>query len=509
MRFEPQPRLTELDREVALRSLVRDSGWASVCGALFGGVVLSGYAIRAGAGPFAIGLLAAIPYIVQVLQLPATVLVERHARRKRLAVALLGGARVIILLLALLPLWPQHRGNLPLLMIGKLGICAFSAVAACAVNSWMHQLLHGQPLGSFFARRLVAATVAGCVFTLAAGWLVEHPPGGNTDLAFAIAFAGSGVAGLASTWYLARCPEPAMESSGPSVSIRQKLTAPFRDAAFRPLLVMLGAWNFASNFAAPFLTVYLIQQLGYGLGTVTQLWVINQVFNAFTLYAWGRVSDRLSNKAILSVALPAFFACTVALVLARAGAPYGMQLVILALVHAAMGVVGGGIGLATGNLGIKMAPAGEGTSYLAAVGLVSSAAGGLAPLIAGAIGEWLQSSEFALVLRWVGSTTTRELSVLRFEHYEFLFAVAGLLGLYVMHALSRIREGDEVSERRVVQELLLEAQQTVGQLSSIGGLLSSVFSFDRLSERRLWFRRRGMHSAAGSEASEIDQAVAR
>jgi MFS family permease len=162
---------------------------------------------------------------------------------------------------------------------------------------------------------------------------------------------------------------------------------------------------------------------------------------------------------------------------------------LLVLVHAAMGVVGGGIGLATGNLGIKLAPAGEGTSYLSAVGLVSSAAGGLAPLVAGAVGEWLQSSQFALVLRWVSNTTTHEFSVLRFEHFEFLFAIAGLLGLYVMHALSRLQEGEEVSERRVVQELLLEAQRSVDQLSSVGSLLSSVFSFDRLSERRLWFRR--------------------
>jgi len=192
-----------------------------------------------------------------------------------------------------------------------------------------------------------------------------------------------------------------------------------------------------------------------------------------------------------------FFACTVALVLARAGAPFGLQLGLLAAVHAVMGVVGGGIGLATGNLGIKLAPAREGTSYLAAVGLVSSAAGGVAPLLGGAIGEWLQSSQFALVLRWVSDTTTHELSVLRFEHFEFLFAVAGLLGLYRDAHVSRVHEGPEVSERRVVQELLLEAQNTVDQLSSIGGVLSSIFAFERLTERRLWFRRRPPRSDRG------------
>jgi len=485
----PRPALGADELEVAKRFLIRDSGWATVCGALFGGVVLAGYAIQAGATPLQIGMLAAIPYIVQVLQLPATVLVERLGRRKLLTVLLLGGARLIILALAVLPLLPQGEAIVPLLLLGKFGICALSAVAACAVNSWMHQLLTAQPLGSFFSRRLVAGTALGCVFTLAAGWLVGQPPRGDVNLAFAVAFAGSGLAGLVSTWYLARCPEPLMKPAGPTVSMREKLAAPFRDRNFRRLLIMLGAWNFASNFAAPFLTMYLMQQMGYGMDTVTQLWVVNQVANALTLYAWGRVSDRLSNKAVLSIALPVFFACTVALVFARAGAPLGLQFALLVLVHAVMGVVGGGIGLATGNLGLKLAPAGEGTSYLAAVGLVSSAAGGLAPLIAGGAAEWLQSAQFSLVLRWASNTAAHEFSFLNFAHFEFLFAVAGLLGLYVMHALSRVREGEEVSERRVMQELLFEAQQTVNQLSSVGGLVGSVVSFDRFNERRLWFRR--------------------
>jgi len=500
MSLEPKSAITDADLELARRCLVRDSAWASVCGALFGGVVLAAWAIRAGAGPFAIGLLAAIPYITQVLQLPATVLVDRLGRRKRLVVWLLVGARAVIFGLALVPLWPNNAATVPLLLLGKTAICALSAVAACALNSWMHQLLAGRALGSFFSNRLMAGTLLGCIFTLAAGFLVEHPPGGNPNTAYSLAFAVAALAGLASCAWLARCPEPEQRPAGPPVTVRAKLAAPFRDRAFRPLLVMLGAWNFTSNFAAPFLTLYLMQQLHYGIVTVTALWVVNQVFNAATMVAWGRVSDRLSNKAILSVALPVFFVCTVALVFTRLGAPFGLQLALLATVHAAMGVVGGGIGLATGNLGIKCAPASQATSYLAAVGLVSSAAGGLAPLVAGAVGEWLQSSQLALVLRWVSNTSTHELSVVRFEHYEFLFAIAGLLGLYVMHALSRVREGEEVSERRVVQELLWEARQSVDQLSSLGSLLGSMFPFERLNERRAWFRGRPADGADGRAA---------
>lgn len=59
-----------------------------------------------------------------------------------------------------------------------------------------------------------------------------------------------------------------------------------------------------------------------------------------------------------------------------------------------------------------------------------------------------------------------------------------------MHAVSRIEEGSEVSERRVIQEIGLEALRTVNHLSSIGGVLGSLFPFGRLSDRRRRARER-------------------
>ena len=66
----------------------------------------------------------------------------------------------------------------------------------------------------------------------------------------------------------------------------------------------------------------------------------------------------------------------------------------------------------------------------------------------------------------------------------FLLLAVLLLGLYVMHALSRVREGAEISERVVMQELALEALRTVNHLSSIGGVIGGVFSFARVSQWR-------------------------
>jgi MFS family permease len=268
--------------------------------------------------------------------------------------------------------------------------------------------------------------------------------------------------------------------------IVQRLAKPFADPNFRRLLVFLGAWTIASNLSAPFLAVYLMEQLGFEVGTVTQLWVASQVANALTLYLWGRLSDRMTNKAVLALALPAHFACVLALVLVDGVDNKQVQLLVLYAIHIVMGVAGGGIALATGNLGLKLAPQGEGTVYLAAIGLASAVAGGIAPILAGGLAEVFRASELSAVVRWTAPGNWREVALVSFQHWEFLFGLSALAGLYVMHALSRVDEGSEASERQVMAEFALEARRSLGNLSSAA--LSTLFPFERFSERRSWWR---------------------
>jgi hypothetical protein len=183
-------------------------------------------------------------------------------------------ARVVILSLALLPFLPQAISRVDLLVPAQFVVAVLGSVATCAINSWFHQFLPGASLGAFFGRRLLIASLLACASTPAASYLIDHAPFGDTRFAYAAAFVGAGMAGSASSWCLARTPEPLMApATGPAPMWRVMLGEPLRDQDFRPLLILLAAWNVASNIAAPFLTVYLLRQLGYGLATVTTLWV--------------------------------------------------------------------------------------------------------------------------------------------------------------------------------------------------------------------------------------------
>jgi MFS family permease len=482
MRLAPDPEVTPSDVERGKRALVQDGAWANVVGSLSGGVILVGLALALGAGPRLVGVLAAIPFFGQLAQIPAIGLVERIRQRRRIAVATITAGRVLILGMALLPLLEDRSLALGLLVAGQVGVAVLGAIGACAWNSWMHDLLPKEGLGAFFARRLFWATTLALVGGLAGGAMVDHWPFGDRDHAYAAAFAAAALAGFVSSWWLARVPEPAMPPRGVRPPLRATLARPFADPNFRRLIAFMTTWNFATNLAAPFFAVYLIQQLGFGLGEVVILWALSQVANALTLRLWGRLSDRLSNKSILGIAAPVFLACVLALPFTALPERHALTFPLLAFVHVLMGAAAGGTGLATGNIGLKLAPAGMATSYLAAVSLMGSLAAGIAPIAGGFFAGWFEARELTLLVQWTAPGESIEAVAMRLRHWEFFFFLAFALGLYALHALTLIREDAEVSNREAVQQLRLEVRRSMTRsLSSVGGLrVATAFPLGRL-----------------------------
>lgn len=468
----------------AQRYLVQDAAWASIIGVLSGGVVLVGFALSLGASPFVVGLLGAIPSLGALAQLPAIVLVEHVRRRKPLAVGLGLAERAVVVAVALLPLLPDRTLALGTLVAAEVAIAVLAAMSACAWNSWMHDLLPQHGMGGFFARRLSWSTAVSLAGGLGAGLLVDHWPGAQPRHAYVVAFIGAGLAGFASSWFLARVPEPPM---APPSEVRPALAAvlcrPLRDAGFRRLVVFLSSWSFSTNLAAPFLSVYLLQQLGLGLEVVVALWAASQLANALTVGLWGRLSDRLSDKAVLRCTAPVFLLCLLALPVA-AGAD-GAMLPLLVLVHVAMGVATGGTALASGNIALRLAPPGQGTAFLAVVALCNAAAAGIASILGGLAADWFAVRELDLVIDWKAPGSLVAVTPLHLRHWEFFFVLAAVTGLYALHSLSRVPGTEAGCDRILVRDLMLEAARTLRSLSTVAGLRANAgFPFGRLVDGR-------------------------
>lgn len=484
MLFPTVARVSEDQLSHGLSNLVRDGAYAQASGALTGGVLLVGFGLALGASNFVIGLLAAVPFLAQLAQVPTILLVERLRARRLITVTSLAISRLLLIPIAFLPFLDAPGLAQGLLILG-IGIgSVLNSMSGCAWNSWIHDLVPERMLGSFFARRMFYATGFTVFIGIGAGAFVDWWGGYRPEdpaMAYTALFLAGAAIGAVSTVYLARVPEPTMAPPERKIHLAHMLAEPFRDHNFRRLIWFLGSWQFATNLAAPFFTVYLVSQLGYDMTVVTVLMVVSQMANVVVLRKWGQLSDRFSNKAVLRVCGPVFLASIFAWTLVAMPEKHAYTLALLTLLHIVMGLASAGVTLASGNMGLKLAPRGRGTAYLAAGSIVNSVAAGIAPIIGGLFADDFAARELSLILRWTSGPEATEFITLRLRHWDFFFLLASVSGLYALHRLTLVEEQGRGEDRMMMTEVIAEARRAVASLSSVAGLrLMTTFPFGRV-----------------------------
>lgn len=461
------PHATGLRR--TLRLVLLDSLASETMGTLTSGVFLAGFAVALDASNFMIGVLAAIPFLVQFLQLPAVLLVERLRRRRVLSVVTSAIARVFILVVAATPLLPHGAAILAVAALVAINQ-GFSAIAGCAWNSWMRDVIPERIYGRFFSQRNFATTALSMMLSLSAGMLIaawkrRYPS--SDAYAYSALFIIGGLFGLLGVYILARTPEPPMAPVTEKFHPYRLLTEPFHDGNFRRLIAFLAMWSFAVNLASPFLTVYMLRTLGLPMSRVVLFNVISQLCNLAFLNVWGRLGDRYGSRSVLQAASPLFLACL--LVWSVTGEPWlgEMLLPILVLLHMLMGVATAGVALATGTIAMKLSPMGRATSYLAANSVVTSISASLASLAGGACADFFAARELSLTITWKGPASQVGFQALIFHSWTFFFALAFALGLIALRLLRSVEERGEVREAISVKDLIAEARRSATNLSSV------------------------------------------
>lgn len=473
----PQATVSEAERERGLRSLIADAMFAATTAALNGGVVLAAYALWLGASNAVIGLLAAIPFLSQLLQAPAVALVERLQARRMICVAAAFLARLLLPVIGALAFLPDRELALGLLVGLQAAHAGLNAVSSCAWNSWLRDLAPPERLGRFLARRTANVTAFTLFATLAAGLAVDRAADlGRVVQAgvFAAIFLVAFTASLASSWLIARAPEPRMAPSAPAAGLLAVLRRPFADVNFRRLMVFLSSWQFAVNLATPFITVWLLSRLGFSMGFVVCLSVVSQAANLAVLGGWGRLSDRFANKSVLGVAAPLLVACIAGLVLASQIDDPRLAAAYLLGLHVLMGMATAGVGLASGAIALKLAPQGQATPYVAANALTSSLAAGVAPVIGGLGADFFAVRRLTVDFRWQDPGGVRSLLEFQLAHWDFFFLIAALVGLYALHRLTLVREEGEIEQAEMARHILLGARRTVRNLSPVAGLRAAA-----------------------------------
>jgi MFS family permease len=278
--------------------------------------------------------------------------------------------------------------------------------------------------------------------------------------------------GLIGAFCLSRVPEPRMDDQPPQPFLSE-IQAPFRERNFRGLLVFLAFWNFAINLPGPFVAVYLLVRLELPLGLVVAFGVLSQFSHVLSLRAWGRLSDRMSNKNVLQVSATIFALSWLIIPMTTLPEKWTMTLPLLALFFITTGIATAGIGLCSGNMAMKLAPQGRATAFLAVNTLVSGAAATISPLVAGLIADLLSKVQVDLSINALlqdQPEAALQVPAISLVGLDFLFIIGFIACLYAIHRLLGVREEGEVKHEIAMRLVFAEVRRTGQAVSNIPGM---------------------------------------
>ncbi|MCJ7606086.1 MAG: MFS transporter [Dehalococcoidales bacterium] len=464
----PKPTISDKDLSNGLRWLALEGGFSMGFFSITTSGFLAAFALALGATNLQIGVLASLPFAMQIIQLPSIWLVEHVRRRKLIGVLSWLPAQLLWIPMALIPVFMDvpGQGAISFLLILMTVRGVLSAICNTAWNGWIRDLVPQTILGRFFSKRLAIATVVGMVFSLGAAFFVDIWKGQVADDLIIMGYVyvllfGAIVLGLASPVMMSLIPEPLMQPAPiPHIPLGQRLLAPVRDHNFRRLLMFLSLWGFASNLAIPFFAVYMLVRLQFPLAWVIAFSILSQAFNILFLRVWGRYVDRFGSKAVLSICVSLYLLVIAGWIFTTMPEQYFLTIPLIFALHIFAGIATAGVNITVGTIGMKLAPQGEATSYLAGASLAVNVGDGLGPLFGGFLADFFMKRQLNLTFSWMSPDVAVELPALSVIGYDFLFAIAFIFGLITLSLLAVIKEEGEVSREVVLESLVYPARDT-------------------------------------------------
>ena len=501
--LNPSPELSKDEVEQGLSLIIFDGLTTHAFITLTGGIFLIAFALELGASNLVIGLIAAIPALAELIQIPAVGLIEKIRNRRLITVVATLFSRGLWVIIALIPIMFSPQAGIYCLVFFLILYSCISSVKHCSWKSWMRDLIPNEILGMFFSRRMALSFGLATVLSLCASFFLDIWQSDDQltpAYGYSLIFLAGSLIGLAGTYYLIKTPEPQMIST-PGIPLRCRLTEWYADANFRNLIFFLSLWSFAVNLAAPFLTVYLLKRLSLDITLVILLSIVSQLCSILSFPLWGSITDRFSNKSALNVAGPLFILCFLALTFTNLPEPHAMTMPLLVIIHIIMGISAAGVTLAAGNIGLKLAPKGSATSYLAGISIFTALAAGISPIVGGYFVDNLAECELVWNLVWKSPGVNITIPTLHLQHWDFFFVFSFLLGLYSIHRLSYVREQGEVDEPIFIPSLIAYGKD-MRNFSTAGGI-RNILRFP-MNEIVLRSGTNMLQCQSGPEALEVE-----
>ncbi len=409
----------ELHRDLNLIILAVTFGMAYMT--VYNGPPLNAFIRSLGAGDFVFAVIMAMPVFTGLLQLVASIVLQKVGKRKGLFIAFGFIQRLILIPTALIPLFipEQFQGMRIMLVLILIGInSGASAFMVIVYSSWMGALVPHEIRGRYFSRRSMISTITSVIVAPLSGLFLDSVQG---PIGYAILFCIVAVLGTVDIVIFFWIRDPVMVVPKIQKSLHMHLLSPLKDINYRRFIVFTTAFQFSLNLSGSFFTPYMLEHLHMNMLAITLLTQTTMsLFAILFLGRMGRLIDKFGTKSVMTVSL----AVIVTMPLFWVVTTPGNYFVVIFLVQMIAGLFWPAYELGNMNLSIWLAPEDERPSYLASYAFIIALFGILpGQLIGGAImegfGKYLQNQpvqwlfgrsmlpfDLLLVLTFLGRTAS-------------------------------------------------------------------------------------------------------
>ena len=400
------------------------------------------YVRSIGANEFHIGILGALPTLMLFMQFVSAIVVNHLQYRRRLWFWAALTHRLMLLPTAIGP-WVFHG------LSNEFWI--WTLLATTAVNqgllhfssplwlSWMGDYLPHEGLSSYWGVRQLWMQVTAAVSLLAAAFLILNS-GLSIEVSYAVMTCVGTTCGVLDLLLFRKVVEPPV-TRVPSPQLSQILSEPFRNRDFRRYIGFMCFWNFAAMAGAPFISLYLLAEVGMDLYHVLLLWTISWIGGALLSRTLGRWADSHGSQPVLVMCVALKSSNMLALLLIPKSPAIAFWILTPCFMLDA--VLNAGILIANNGFMIKNSPSENRTMYIAATQAIAGMTGGVTSIAAGWIMRSLAGQHWTIA-GWT------------FGHFQVMFLVSIALRWMALGMTRYVQEPHARHTWDVVGELVSE-----------------------------------------------------
>ena len=272
---------------------------------IVGGAALTQYAKALGLSDAGFGILAAMPFIGTLMQIPASYFVERFGHRKRVFMTAGLAHRAMWLVIAAVPWMPLAQDVQVIVFLGVLTVSSLLAhVAMPAQVSFLADLMPSRIRGRYSAQRMRAWGVTGTIVPIAVGILLDQ-----TEVimrTISILMVIGAISGMINFVVYGPVPDRRKTPLNPSLTLWRLLRQPLADRDFRRFLAYTATLTFAVGFLGQYMWLYLLDVIfadaeRKNLIANIMLIAVPGVFAIVFYPMWGRLTDRLGRKPVMII----------------------------------------------------------------------------------------------------------------------------------------------------------------------------------------------------------------